>query len=68
MGQVALQQAGFGLGAAVLNQVPEDPDRDVLDRVRETFAPHGLVEIPEQPREPTGLAALRQLAPRLADR
>lgn len=57
-----LVRTGFRLGTVIVNQVPADVDPEVLEAVRERFAPHGTVELPLTGTEPLGLQALRTLA------
>ncbi|MDA2812563.1 ArsA family ATPase [Nocardiopsis sp. RSe5-2] len=60
-----LAKAGFRLGPAVINQVPEDADPEPLEAARRRFARTGAVELPLAQSEPTGLPALRALAARV---
>nr|WP_269082781.1 ArsA family ATPase [Allosalinactinospora lopnorensis] len=57
-----LADAGFRLGPVVVNQVPDQPDTQVLEAVRRRFAPNGIRELPLADVEPTGIARLRALA------
>nr|WP_275041891.1 ArsA family ATPase [Nocardiopsis halophila] len=60
-----LTEAGFRLGPAVINQVPEDADTGPLEAARRRFAEAGAVELGLTPSEPTGQPALRALAAHL---
>ncbi|CAM3737380.1 ArsA family ATPase [Nocardiopsis rhodophaea] len=61
-----LAAAGFRLGPAVLNQVPDSPDERVVEAARRCFAEQGLIELPLVAEEPTGPARLRALSARVA--
>ncbi|MFV2195421.1 ArsA family ATPase [Nocardiopsis sp. LOL_012] len=63
-----LTGAGFRLGPVVVNQIPRAPGPDgaaSLSATLERFAHLGLVRIPLQDAEPTGVGPLRRLAPLL---
>ena len=60
-----LTDAGFRLGAVVINQVPEDVDSEVLDQIRERFKDQGTVESALNDHEAIGLDSLRELVARL---
>lgn len=62
-----LAGAGIGLGPAVLNQVPDDADADVVRAARATFvaANTDILTIPLMPSEPAGIPALRTLGTHL---
>ncbi|GAA3725801.1 arsenite-transporting ATPase [Spinactinospora alkalitolerans] len=62
-----LAQGGFRLGPAVINQVPAEPDVEVLAAAHRRFAATGAVELPLSGAEPTGFAPLRALAAALAE-
>lgn len=57
-----LAEAGFRLGAVVLNQVPEQPDPGVVEAVRRRFGQYGISCSPLAAHEPTGPERLRRLA------
>ncbi|WP_017622002.1 ArsA family ATPase [Nocardiopsis chromatogenes] len=60
-----LAKAGFRLGPAVINQVPEDAAPEPLAAARRRFARTGAVELALTPGEPTGMPALRALGARV---
>lgn len=73
-----LRDSGFRLGPVTVNQIPgaeggpgapvaagPGVDPQALEATRRRFAQYGVIEIPLEQREPTGLARLRGLAERL---
>lgn len=60
-----LLDSGIRLGPAVLNQIPATPDPELLAAARRGFATQGMREIALLDREPTGVAALRELSGRV---
>jgi arsenite/tail-anchored protein-transporting ATPase len=56
-----LSEGGFTLGPVVINQIPAEPDREVLDAARRRIAAHGVTGLPLLAEEPTGLEPLRAI-------